>query len=95
MNNFSNMDGTTPVSPISTGVWKIEKKRKADDERDRKSKKRKNSREREKEEKDFKVTFTGEAVKKQGNRQDDDSKKQTDYVTEKKTQKRSKIDLKI
>jgi hypothetical protein len=89
------MNGTTPISPIASGIWKIEKKRKTDDEKDRKSKKRKNSRDGEKEEKDLRVTLTGDVYEKQDNRRDGDHEKQTGYITEKKAPKCRKIDLKI
>jgi hypothetical protein len=95
MNNFSNMSGTTPISPVSTGVWKIEKKRKTNDEKHRNSKKRKKGRDEEKEEKDLRVTLTGDENKKHDNTRDMDREKQTGYVTEKKTSKTRKIDLKI
>ena len=89
------MSGTTSISPVSTGVLRIEKKRKTDDEKRRKSKKRENSRDEEKEEKDFRITLTGDENKTHDNPRDMDREKQTGYVTEKKKSKSRKIDLKI
>jgi len=39
MDNFSSLNGASPISPASERVWKIQKKRKADDQ-DQRNKKR-------------------------------------------------------
>ena len=41
MDTFSNLNGTVPVSPTSSGVWKIRKKSKTDDQKRGKDKNRK------------------------------------------------------
>ena len=50
MDIYSKLNGSTPISPVSGGVWKIQKKRKTDDEKQRNKKGKKES----KEEKDLK-----------------------------------------
>jgi hypothetical protein len=50
MDMYSKMDGSTSVSQVLGGVWKIQKKSGADDQRDESKKKNK---EKQEEEKDF------------------------------------------
>ena len=40
MVTYSGLNGTVPISPASSGVWKIEKKSKADDRKERNEKKK-------------------------------------------------------
>jgi len=49
MDMYSKMDGSTPVSQVLDGVWKIQKKPRSDDQHET----RKKNREKKQEEKDF------------------------------------------
>ena len=43
MGIYSKLDGTVPISPPSSGVWKIQKKRRTDDRKSSEKKKGKKS----------------------------------------------------
>ena len=43
MGIYSKLDGTVPISPSSSGVWKIQKKRRTDDRKSSEKKKGKKS----------------------------------------------------
>lgn len=94
MDNFSNLRGTVPVPPVSSGVLKIEKKRKIHDEKGRKGRKRKNSKDGETEERGFIITITEEAEEKHVEMEDENHELQVD-ADETENSKPHIIDIKI
>ncbi len=94
MNEFSDMNGAIPVSPVSSGVWKIAKKRKTRDERNRRAKKRKGDTDAENEDKDL-VTLTGDADLNHDEACEADIEDQGEEISENQSPEYHKIDLKI
>ena len=89
MNMFSKMDGMSGINPASSGVWKIEKKTKTRDEKNRSGKEKK--KDREDNENDIQLSEDKSIPEDELYSED-----QTGYgLTKKKKNKSTKIDIKI
>lgn len=91
MNMFSNMNGMSGIPPVSTGVWRINKKRKTGDKKGRSGKEKKKDKE------DDKNQNNIHASESKSNTEDETyCEDQAGYgVTGKKKTRCTKIDLEI
>jgi len=92
MDTYSSLNRTGPLSPGSTGVWKIQKKRKADDRKRQNGQKEQGS----KKEKEAQDTTSVKRHEKDGIVVHRDTEEQPDHgSTMPEKQIRNKIDLTI
>ena len=92
MDIYSKLNGSAPIAPVSGGIWKIQKKRKTNDQQQRK----KNGRKMIDEEKDLKETQSERGEIKKRDTDGFDTNGTIGYGSAKKKRKAPrKIDLKI
>jgi hypothetical protein len=95
MNNFSNIDRPSGISNTPGGVWKIEKKRKARDKKNKQQNKSENEK-KSIEELDDSVLVDIEFDREPDSDNEKESKDQTDYgFIKKKKSRHTRVDLKI
>ena len=93
MDDYSRLNGTVPVSPTSSGVWKIQKKRRTDDRQRQTGKKNRKP----KKEKEMDEILSGHEFESEGEQRiDDDTEEEAVYGSNKPKKRASrKLDVTI